>query len=218
MLRRLLLAQRGGLPNRTSTPGLRRRNMSIFGYTVTATKRSSQPKAPLRERYPNGHVFARSFGYGLMAYISMHIFFDHFFTWRATWGPSMLPTLNASGTTVIISKYYRRGRGIEVGDMVSFKHPVQSEINAIKRVIGMPGDFVLRDTPDQGDGTMIQVPTGHCWLVGDNLPASRDSRIYGPVPLALIKGKVIALWNNWLEFPKSVQPAFQDVQDVQDKG
>ena len=37
-----------------------------------------------------------------------------------------------------------------------------------------------------------QVPDGHCWLLGDNLPESRDSRVYGPIPLALIKGKVIA--------------------------
>ena len=37
-----------------------------------------------------------------------------------------------------------------------------------------------------------QVPDGHCWLLGDNLPESRDSRVYGPLPLALIKGKVVA--------------------------
>lgn len=39
---------------------------------------------------------------------------------------------------------------------------------------------------------MPQVPEGHCWLLGDNMPESRDSREYGPVPLALIRGKVIA--------------------------
>lgn len=38
----------------------------------------------------------------------------------------------------------------------------------------------------------LQVPEGHCWLLGDNLEESRDSRTYGPVPLALIRGKVIA--------------------------
>ena len=38
----------------------------------------------------------------------------------------------------------------------------------------------------------VQVPEGHCWLIGDNVDASRDSRFYGPLPLALIKGKVIA--------------------------
>ena len=37
-----------------------------------------------------------------------------------------------------------------------------------------------------------QVPEGHIWLEGDNLPWSRDSREFGPVPLALVIGKVIA--------------------------
>ena len=51
---------------------------------------------------------------------------------------------------------------------------------------------------------ITQVPEGHCWLIGDNVDASRDSRFYGPLPLALIKGKVIArVWpldrRGWFE-------------------
>ena len=38
----------------------------------------------------------------------------------------------------------------------------------------------------------LQVPEGHCWIVGDNLPASRDSRRFGPLPIALITGKIPA--------------------------
>lgn len=38
----------------------------------------------------------------------------------------------------------------------------------------------------------LQVPPGHVWLQGDNLVLSRDSREYGPVPLALMKGRVVA--------------------------
>jgi len=37
----------------------------------------------------------------------------------------------------------------------------------------------------------MQVPKGHVWLQGDNLLHSRDSREYGPIPLALIKGRVM---------------------------
>lgn len=36
-----------------------------------------------------------------------------------------------------------------------------------------------------------QVPAGHCWVAGDNQAHSRDSRLYGPVPLALVRGKVV---------------------------
>lgn len=133
----------------------------------------------------------------------------------------MVPTLSAKGDWIATNKWYRRGRDIHVGDLVDFTHPLISGAAAVKRVVGMPGDFVVSNyTPhgveDQntvkivlrdgegivekvaGDRTrMIQVPEGHCWLLGDNLAESRDSRTYGPLPLALIKGKVIARVLPW---------------------
>lgn len=42
-----------------------------------------------------------------------------------------------------------------------------------------------------------QIPEGHCWIVGDNLPASRDSRQFGPLPLALVQGKIIGKILPW---------------------
>lgn len=86
---------------------------------------------------------------------------EHVLTVTGTSGPSMYPTLAAQGDFVLIANYYRRGRGIKVGDQVSVKHPLFTQMGAGKRVIGMPGDFVVRD-PDMSvdaamDGTMIQV-------------------------------------------------------------
>lgn len=37
----------------------------------------------------------------------------------------------------------------------------------------------------------VTVPKGHVFLGGDNLACSTDSREYGPVPLALVKGKIV---------------------------
>lgn len=44
----------------------------------------------------------------------------------------------------------------------------------------------------KGDVQYVTVPLGHVWLTGDNLANSTDSRHYGPVPLGMVKGKVIA--------------------------
>lgn len=68
----------------------------------------------------------------------------------------MLPTFEVIGDSVILSRYYRRGRGIKVGDIVSFDSVVEPGESVIKRVLGLPGDYVLRDTPGTTD-TMIQV-------------------------------------------------------------
>ncbi|KAF8477134.1 peptidase S24/S26A/S26B/S26C [Kalaharituber pfeilii] len=132
-----------------------------------------------------------------------HLFWEHFYAVASCTGPSMLPTLNVAGDLILHSKLHSRGRGCKVGDLVSIIHPQDSSVYALKRIVGMPGDFVCVDPdPVTGGGTMIQVPEGHCWIVGDNLPHSLDSRKYGPIPLGLIRAKAIArLWPkmNWLD-------------------
>ncbi|MCJ1258456.1 hypothetical protein MMC24_006289 [Lignoscripta atroalba] len=132
-----------------------------------------------------------------------HLFIEYVGAIKETRGPSMLPTLSAHGDWVYVSKLFRRGKGIAVGDVVTVRHPMFPWMGASKRVLGMPGDFVIRGTPGGGSGgegeqMMVQVPEGHCWLAGDNAAFSRDSRDYGPLPLALVKGKVIArVWPLW---------------------
>lgn len=138
------------------------------------------------------------------AFLAAHLIFEYVFTFRPTTGPSMLPTINVDGDWVFIAKYYRRGRGIQIGDVVSYEHPMRRGYRAMKRVVAMPGDFVLRDTPGRGEW-MVQVPEGHCWVAGDNLEWSRDSRHFGPLPLALIKGRALfkITTSSWL-LPKRV--------------
>lgn len=69
----------------------------------------------------------------------------------------MLATLSAHGDCVLISRYYRRGRDIQVGDVVNYKHPLFPWMGAIKRVGGMPGDLVCRGGQKGEGGRMIQV-------------------------------------------------------------
>jgi inner membrane protease subunit 1 len=130
----------------------------------------------------------------------------------------MMPTIPASWRShpwIVYSALHRRGRGIKVGDVITYKHPVFPREYGCKRVIGMPGDFVAVVTPPRRDGDVeavdvddkwasvreqvVQVPEGHCWVAGDNLEWSRDSRVYGPLPLGLVKAKVVALVLPWRE-------------------
>ncbi|KAG4427078.1 hypothetical protein IFR05_017438, partial [Cadophora sp. M221] len=71
-----------------------------------------------------------------------HVFVAHFYSLVPTSGASMLPTIEVVGDMVLIDKGYRRGRGVVVGDVVSFDSVVQPGERVIKRVVGMEGDFV----------------------------------------------------------------------------
>lgn len=51
---------------------------------------------------------------------------------------------------------------------------------------------------------VMQIPEGHCYVAGDNLKYSRDSRMFGPLPLGLVKAKAIGRWStsemSWFTF------------------
>ena len=135
-------------------------------------------------------------------------------------GNSMVPTVSDTGHSyVIYSPLYSHGRGVKLGDIVQVRHPMFRDMIAGKRVLGMPGDVVVRGRAGEGgvggrvaDGSwggmeqegkdglepeMIRVPEGHVWLEGDNLAWSRDSRVFGAVPMALIRGKALWIVEGW---------------------
>ncbi|GAO15417.1 uncharacterized protein UV8b_07011 [Ustilaginoidea virens] len=129
-----------------------------------------------------------------------HLGLTHLFQVTPAQGASMLPTFMVDGDWIAADMRHRLGRGIAVGDVVLYKIPLFPDQNGVKRVLGMPGDYVSLGTPGEtGEEQMIQVPEGHCWIVGDNLSCSRDSRLFGPLPLALVQGKVVAKILPWRE-------------------
>lgn len=52
------------------------------------------------------------------------------------------------------------------------------------------GDTVILN-PSSANPVPIRVPAGSVWLSGDNAENSTDSRRYGPVPIGLLRGRVI---------------------------
>lgn len=71
----------------------------------------------------------------------------------------MLPFWDIMGNGAVMSRFYRRGKDIKVGDLIEFKVPI-NDTNAIKRVAGMPGDYVMIFGPESGRDEMIQVSCG----------------------------------------------------------
>jgi len=65
-------------------------------------------------------------------------------------------------------------------------------------------DSISKNQPDRIDNegpleaqfpVRVRVPHGHVWLEGDNASRSRDSRYYGPVPISLLTGRIVGVFN-----------------------
>jgi len=132
---------------------------------------------------------------------------------------SMIPTLQI-GDKIFVNKIHYRFEGPERGDIVVFKYPKDKKKDYVKRLIGLPGEFVeirngtvlidgnpLTEEPfsnvyyynvegwDYGAaGQVIQVPPGHYFVLGDNSSSSSDSRNWGFVPASNMVGKASLVW------------------------
>ncbi|GAV75476.1 Peptidase_S24 domain-containing protein [Cephalotus follicularis] len=122
-------------------------------------------------------------------------FSDRFASIVPVRGTSMSPTFNpitdssiksSSDDYVLLEKLCLEKYKFSQGDVVVFRSPSNYKEKHIKRIIGLPGDWV--GTPHSYD--VIEIPKGHCWVEGDNSLSSMDSKTFGPVPLGLIQGRV----------------------------
>jgi inner membrane protease subunit 1 len=105
-------------------------------------------------------------------------------------------------TLVLHSPLALRLTPLERGNLVTAISPFDPTHQVLKRVIGLPGDTICVDPTGERRNARDEwctVPKGHVWIAGDNASNSTDSRDYGPVPLALIKGKVVGR----VRFPSS---------------
>jgi inner membrane protease subunit 1 len=124
----------------------------------------------------------------------------------------MYPTLSLQGDYILQSRLLHRLRPLSRGDLVTAISPLDPSHQVLKRVIGLAGDSIIIDPSGErqrqleigggyvagpklwGNGTpgeTLVVPQGTVWLAGDNVSNSTDSRDYGPLPLGLIRGRVV---------------------------
>ncbi|KAJ7532546.1 hypothetical protein O6H91_13G009300 [Diphasiastrum complanatum] len=141
-------------------------------------------RAKLREGYERTLVF-------LQCCCFLDVFSNHVMQVHQCLGPSMLPTFNVSGDILLMELFSAKFERIKPGDVVMAHSPINPKLMVCKRVMGLEGDHV-KVIPTSGRGLykQIVVPKGHVWLQGDNTHVSRDSRDYGPIPYALIQGRV----------------------------
>ncbi|MCA9949231.1 MAG: signal peptidase I [Anaerolineales bacterium] len=136
-------------------------------------------------------------------------------------GSSMNPTLQDSQYLIINNITYLLNDP-ERGDVIVFKHP-RSDLNLIKRVIGLPGDSVeAKDGTIWVNGTAInepyisappsyngswEVPEGNYFVLGDNRNNSSDSHSWGFLPMDHIIGDAELIywppsdWGRVLHYP-----------------
>jgi signal peptidase I len=104
--------------------------------------------------------------------------------WRPTRvaveGGSMRPTLEPGEWAIAVAP-----RAIRPGDVVVVQHPARPDFEMVKRVVAGPGDVAPDGVVLSGD---------ELWVEGDDPAGSTDSRQFGPVHLAQVKGSVVLVY------------------------
>ncbi len=90
-----------------------------------------------------------------------HLLLTYGFSIGPAYGASMLPTIQIWGEWLVVSKRHRYGRDVQVGDIVIYTVPIYPNTDGAKRVLGMPGDYVLLNSPDSDSDAMTQVRNHH---------------------------------------------------------
>jgi signal peptidase I len=137
---------------------------------------------------------------------------------------SMLPTVQKDDFLMTNPRAYHR-QAPKRGDLIIFEYHQNREVQFIMRVIALEGETVEiknkqvfidgeplqesykvhEDTaadPARDNFGPLKIPAGHCFVLGDNRDNSNDSRFWGALPLANVKGQ--ALYVYWAKDKKRI--------------
>ncbi len=109
------------------------------------------------------------------------------------------------------------------GAIVTLIHPTDPNTMLVKRIVGLPGETISIDRGqvyingapldepyvkfhDTQSMSRIQIPANSIFVLGDDRPASGDSRSFGPVPRTNLQGVVILRYWPLPDFKLMVQP------------
>ena len=124
-------------------------------------------------------------------------------------GSSMVPTLQ-NGEYVLVNRMAFKNKLPEYGDIIVFVSPQVSDLDLIKRVIGLPGDTIriyggevqvndqVLDEPYIAAAPIYNgewhVPAGNLFVLGDNRNDSSDSHAWGLLPIENVIGKAVLIY------------------------
>lgn len=156
---------------------------------------------------------------GLAAALPL-LLFRHVIQPYAVRGGSMEPTLYPGQSLVVekVAYHFRRPRP---GEIVVLQDPTEPTLDLVKRVVAVGGQVLEKRAGHYlVDGRVVAGPCpgdwppwwspprtlapDEIWVLGDNRCESRDSRLFGPVPLRLVRGRV--LWV--IRLPGGLAPGF----------
>ena len=133
-------------------------------------------------------------------------------------GTSMMPRLE-NHERIFINKFVYRFEPIKRGDIVVFWYPLDPSKSYIKRVVGLPGEWVsIRDGRVYVDDLPVKEPyvppeyldhqsyppsyvePDHYYVLGDHRESSNDSRVWGTVDRKYIYGKAVFVYWPFSQF------------------
>ena len=142
------------------------------------------------------------------AFIIVLVLYTYVFQFSQINGNSMYPTLK-NGERVLVEKVSGWPSEFERGDIITLRYPKDINKNYVKRIIAFENDTVtIREGIVYVNGEKIDepyiknvepyetlppvtVPEGYLFVMGDNRPASYDSRRWGFLPKGYAYGRVI---------------------------
>ncbi|KAL4190317.1 hypothetical protein AMTRI_Chr07g24110 [Amborella trichopoda] len=116
-------------------------------------------------------------------------------------GEEMAPTITGKEGTLLVRKLpYPEPTRVFVGDVVILKDPEKPDDYIVRRLAAVEGyEMVSKDDKD----TPFVLEKDQCWVLADNESLSakeaHDSRIFGPVPMTDIIGRVIYCLRNSID-------------------
>lgn len=160
----------------------------------------------LRRRGRRIKAFVLVSMFGVLTLIGLAVVFDHYYIPSSGMEPTIAPQ-----DRVISNQFSYRFGDVSRGDVVVFesREPESTEsFNAMKRVIGLPGESIeiidgivfiegnqlnepYLDSTYVEQMPIMQIPEDHYFLMGDNRQGSSDSRYTGPVRSDDIRARAI---------------------------